>query len=187
MPVLGWVIWLALGLLVARYACPNRRGETFQTLLADVTIHNECMERRLGLLLSLVALLMACSGGTAGDLADAEDRWEASGVSDYQLKVRLTCFCPPEVAGPFDVTVIDEEIVEVSYEGDQIEPTGEAQTMAFTVEGLFGIVKDNVAADALTVTYDDELGYPTLIDIEEDFDAVDDEWTVSAEVIPSGG
>lgn len=157
-----------------------------QTRLTNPTTHNDRMKRRSHLLLVLVALLVACSGGTEGELAAAEDRWAASGVSNYDLEVRLTCFCPPDVAGPFDVTVRDREIVEISYEGEQIEPTGGTPTMAFTVEGLFGIVKDNLAADALTVTYDDELGYPTLIDIDEDFDTVDDEWTVSADLTPSG-
>lgn len=144
------------------------------------------MERRRHLLLVLVALVVACSGGTEGELAAAEDRWAASRVSNYDLEVRLTCLCPPDVAGPFDVTVSDGEIVDISYEGEQIEPTGGTPTMAFTVEGLFGIVQDNLAADALTVTYDDELGYPTRIDIDEDSDVVDDEWTVSTDLKPSG-
>lgn len=144
------------------------------------------MKRRPHLLLVLVVLVVACSGGTEGELAAAEDRWAASGVSSYDLEVRLTCLCPPDVAGPFEVSVSDREIVDISYGGEQIEPTGGTPTMAFTVEGLFGIVEDNLAADALTVTYDDELGYPTWIDIDEDLDVVDDEWTVSVDLTPNG-
>ena len=140
------------------------------------------MEWRPDLLLALAVLIVGCSGTTEGDLEAAEDRWAASGVSSYELEVRLTCLCPPDVAGPFDITVSDDEIAEVQYEGAVIEPTDATPKMAFTVEGLFGIVRENLSADALSVTYDDELGYPTLIDIDQDSDAVDDEWRVSADL-----
>ena len=140
------------------------------------------MEWRPDLLLALAVLIVGCSGTTEGDLEAAEDRWAASEVSSYDLEVRLTCFCPPDVAGPFDITVSNHEIAEVWYEGAVIEPTDATPTMAFTVEGLFGIVRENLSADALSVTYDDELGYPTLIDIDQDSNEVDDEWRVSADL-----
>ncbi|MGB7859594.1 MAG: DUF6174 domain-containing protein [Acidimicrobiia bacterium] len=139
---------------------------------------------KLGRLWVVFALLLgACSDGAESDLETAENRWKDSDVTDYEMQVRLACFCPPDVSGPFDITVRNEEVNEVQFGGVAIEPTGATPTMAFTVEGLFGIVRENLSADELAVTYDDDLGYPTLIEIDEDAEAVDDEWRVSATLV----
>ena len=47
--------------------------------------------------------------------------------------------------------------------------------------GLFGEIRANIGAAVIDVTYD-ELGYPTLIDIDPDFDVIDDELTITATI-----
>ena len=135
---------------------------------------------RLRHVIATVALVSACTSGLGQDLQTAEDRWESSGVSSYELEVQLTCLCPRDVAGPFQITVRSNEIKEIRWEGAAIEASAATPVETFTVEGLFGTVREHLTADDLTVRYDDELGYPAFIAIDQDTEAVDDEWSVSA-------
>ncbi len=125
-------------------------------------------------------MAVACSGGSERDLEEAEELWTTSGVPSYNLVIRLTCLCPPDVSGPFAVTVRNGEVVEVRVDGAVIEPqAGVTPIEAFTVEGLFGIVKEHLDDDEIMVSYGEQ-GNPTVIDIDEDFDVVDDEWRITA-------
>ena len=132
--------------------------------------------------LVLIAVLVAACGGS-GQLADvdaAEERWVASGVSDYNLTIGYVCFCVRERTGPFEVKVRGGEVVEVRFDGAVIQPEpGVTPVEVFTVEGLFEQIRSSLDADEITLSYG-ELGNPTLIDIDQISDAADDELTITA-------
>ncbi len=132
--------------------------------------------------LVVAVLAGACGGGgkAAGELEAAEERWMKAGISDYNLVVGYACFCPPEVRGPFEVTVENGEVVEIRFDGAAIEPQpGITPVEVFTVEGLFAEIRSSLDADEITVSYD-ERGNPTLIDIDRIANAIDDELTITA-------
>ncbi len=138
--------------------------------------------RRLTLVLAVAVLAVACDGGgkAEGELETAEERWMASGISDYTLVIGYGCFCPPEVRGPFEVTVENGEVVEIRFDGAVIQPEpGITPVEVFTVEGLFAEIRSSLDADEITVSYD-ERGNPTLIDIDRIANAIDDELTITA-------
>ena len=136
--------------------------------------------KRLSVIGALFLVLAACGGGAAGQLEAAEERWMTSGISDYTLVVGYGCFCPPEVRGPFEVTVENGEVVEIRFDGAVIEPQpGITPVEVFTVEGLFAEIRSSLDADEITVSYD-ERGNPTLIDIDRIANAADDELTITA-------
>ena len=137
--------------------------------------------RRFSHLVVMVVLAAACGGNeTASELDAAEERWAASGVSDYNLEVGYGCFCVPERIGPFEIKVRGAEVVEIRFEGALIQPEpGVTPVEAFTVEGLFEEIRSSLDADEITVSYG-ELGNPTLIDIDRMSDAEDDELSITA-------
>ena len=141
--------------------------------------------RGLSLVLAVAVLAGACGGSAVSSsqtraLEAAEERWGAAGISDYNLVVEYRCFCIRERNGPFEVTVKDGEVAEVRFDGTVIEPQpGITPVEAFTVEGLFGEIRSSLDANEITVSYH-ERGNPTLIDIDQDLDFIDDELTITA-------
>lgn len=110
-------------------------------------------------------------------LEEARRRWEAQGIDDYVMTVEVGCFCPPEIRGPFQVTVADGEIARATFEGEPIEERVDRRYL--TVEGLFRVVERHAYADAIEVTYHLELGYPEVIDVDPLRNAIDEELVVA--------
>jgi Family of unknown function (DUF6174) len=143
---------------------------------------------RGGVVLSLaLAAFPACNVMGDGDaeerarLAQARSRWRGAGISDYSYEVRKLCFCPPEVVGPFAITVRGGVVTSVVYRptGAAVDPVPERHP---TVEGLFGVVEATLERnpDRLAIDYDPELGYPRRIEVDTIVRAVDDEVTYEA-------
>ena len=143
--------------------------------------------RRLAYVGAIALLAAACSAsdGVNAELKAAEERWARSGVSDYTMEIGYGCFCVRERIGPFAVTVRDGAVVEIRFDGAPIRPEpGVTPVEVFTVEGLFEKIRSRIDADEITVSYA-ELGNPTLIDIDQILDAVDDELTITATLTTS--
>lgn len=112
----------------------------------------------------VAVLVVACGGNSDQDLSEAESRWSTTGIDDYKLTLRIDCFCP--LAGAFDATVEDGEVIEIMTDGAVIEaPGGVTPSDWFTVEGLFEIVRQDLDADRVDVSYSEQ-GYPTSIDLD---------------------
>ncbi len=114
-------------------------------------------------------------------LAQARSRWRAAGISDYSYEVRKLCFCPPEVVGPFAITVRGGALASVVYvpTGAAVVPVAERHP---TVDGLFGVVDATLDRnpDRLAIDYDPAFGYPRRIEVDTIVRAVDDEVTYEA-------
>ncbi|RMH19368.1 MAG: hypothetical protein D6701_05130 [Gemmatimonadetes bacterium] len=154
----------------------------------------------IALLGSAVVLGGACSSSTAPaphaeiarQLAEARERWRATGLDTYGFTMRRSCFCPP----PHRVSLIVRE-GRLSHVADL--ETGEGvppESMAFyrDVEGLFDMVAQAVERDAarLEVTFDPQMGYPSSVSIDFRFEVADDEWSAEvlsppAELLEGGG
>lgn len=115
-------------------------------------------------------------------LAEARARWEARGFDDYTLEVRISCFCPPETAGPFRVVVADGRRVRVErVDGGEVQP--EVAVDVPDVEGLFTRIEEALARDAHRVEarYDPTLGSPVYVSLDLDPQVVDEEVVYLAE------
>jgi Family of unknown function (DUF6174) len=114
-------------------------------------------------------------------LLHARARWHAAGISDYSYEMRKLCFCPPEVVGPFAITVRGGAVASVVYvsTGAAVVPVAERHP---TVDGLFAVVEATLERnpDRLTIDYDSELGYPRRIEVDTIVRAADDEVTYEA-------
>lgn len=138
---------------------------------------------------AVVALLLAGCGLVDPDpwddrrlaLALARAQWEETDPGSYRYDYFRGCFCAGPV-GRFVVTVTDGTVTAVVTEPDG-EPAPESALGAFaTVEDLFQVVEDAIRneVDGFRVGYHPEYGFPTLIDIDRDKHAIDDELRVEA-------
>lgn len=130
-----------------------------------------------------LALTSACGliTGSGDDreeaLREAQIRWNSARVQDYSVVVQHLCFCG--YVRPVRVTVRAGGIVS-SVDAQTGEPVPSYATVR-DVAGLFALIRTAIdeGADRLDVTYDAQLGYPTLIKIDYISNAVDDELTVT--------
>jgi hypothetical protein len=119
------------------------------------------------------------------DLAQASERWERAALTDFSYVVTVHCECPIEVAGPFDVTVVDGDTVSVVRRWDG-EP---ADVGGIELEESFDVIEEAIASGTdVDVTYHPVLGYPELALIDPEAVAVDGGVAFGiTEVAPIGG
>lgn len=115
------------------------------------------------------------------DLERARARWAEADPGSYRYDFFQGCFCAAPV-GRFVVTVTEGAVTAGVTEHDG-EPVS-AGTLEWlpTAEGLFDVVEDAIRdeVDGLRVGYHPDYGFPTLIDIDRDRHAIDDELRIEA-------
>jgi hypothetical protein len=133
--------------------------------------------------LLVALLLLGCSGSPVGSsggwfaqLAEARDRWEDSGITQYQYTYFESCFCLPKV---LQVTVVGGAITAIhDVEGDTAYV---APFPNLTVEGLFAEIEERLTREPATfdARYDASVGVPLQASFDPIANAVDDEWGFS--------
>lgn len=109
----------------------------------------------------------------APDLEAARQRWRDAAMDDYQMTLQRICFCPvPDYTGPFEVTVRDGDVSTVMLEGASVDAE-----RGVSVDALFALIDDAYERGAVEVAleFDPELGYPTSVGIDYDFQMADEE------------
>ena len=126
--------------------------------------------------LCLLVALSACS--LAGPLAPdqrrdldrARDRWESKALKEYTFETRTFCFCDPAVSLWTEVHVRNDTVIAATPVASLPASFTQAPLIAWrTVPGLFQAIELSAASSftrKLNVTFDDEYGYPRLIDQE---------------------
>ena len=100
--------------------------------------------------------------------------WEAAAITSYTYQLRRLCYCG--LAGDLIVTVEDQAVVVVERLDGGAVPVNERQHVE-SIDDLFAIVQDAIddRAFRFAVEYDDELGYPTVVDLDPIKNAIDEE------------
>ena len=105
------------------------------------------------------------------DLEKAEAKWGREGPKSYTYAVERLCYCPVEAIGPVWVFVARGEVVTWTYVESGNAVPESMQRFFPTVDSIFGILREAYAREAheVTVSYHEDLGYPTefWIDYEE--------------------
>lgn len=125
--------------------------------------------------LFLLLALAACSldGPLAPDerreLDHARGRWESKGLKEYTFETRTFCFCEPAISIWTEVRVRNDSVVSATALSALPAGFTPATLQAWhTVPQLFDVVASSATSNFtrdISVTYDDELGYPRLIDV----------------------
>lgn len=110
-------------------------------------------------------------------LSRHRDRWAATGIESYRMTLSYGCFCEFGDGRPIRLHVVNGELADASSEGTALKRR-DLRGFPVTVEDLFDLIAAQRKADRLEVTYDQELGYPTAIDIDAVANADDDEFSV---------
>jgi hypothetical protein len=113
-------------------------------------------------------------------------RWREAGIDDYAFTVRLGCFCPPQVTGPFSVTVLDGAVVDVRTEDGRRVPAGDLMAPT-TIEAVFERASRALAGDTVDIELDPAWGFPVRITADPITDAIDDEWGLEVTNFRPGG
>jgi hypothetical protein len=110
----------------------------------------------------------------ANDLAalnSAEARWNARPFADYSYEIRTSCFCPPEVLQWARVSIRGGTVVSVeAIDPDPAYPITHQlywEPIDSLFAGLRAAMRDpssDIYLEAIIVTYDPQLGYPTFIE-----------------------
>jgi hypothetical protein len=131
------------------------------------------MKSKLILLLVAVLSIVAVIAGTVL----AQDRpvegrklWESQDITSYRFVLSRNCFCP--IRGPVVIEVRDGEAISiVDQETGKSTVDGFPLTDIFgdvdTIDKLFAVIEDAEGAAVLRVTYDEALGYPAEIYIDQ--------------------
>jgi hypothetical protein len=117
-------------------------------------------------------------------LATSRATWEMQRPGDYRFTYTRSCFCPPQVRGPFDVIVRSGAVADVAYLGEG-EPIDRPLTEYQTIDDLFALIAEAYARDAARVdaTYDPATGQPTELYIDYDEQMADEEVGFTAGLI----
>lgn len=129
----------------------------------------------------LLTTALACSlsgpdqgGGPLDRLAEARRRWQASGIVQYELRMRRLCGeCLPASALSVVVSVSGgEKTVSLAENGEPVE----APQLYPDVDGLFDLIEEMVLAGAEVEAEYGERGVPRSVAVDPVPDAVDDEF-----------
>lgn len=115
-----------------------------------------------------VTSLEAGGGEAQAALTSARARWGRQGFHDYDLDLRRSCDCAPGLEGTVKVRVRAGEIVSRTF-APRGEPVAEEHAVAYpSVGGLFDTIQDALdrGVDALSVTYEPNLGFPETLTID---------------------
>lgn len=119
---------------------------------------------------------------------EARDRWEARGISHYEILMRRSCGeCLPEAAASVVVTVSPTgRLVSLAENGEILDPS--LADLYPDVHGLFALIEDALSGGIadVDVEYDSSLGYPRAISIDAFPDAIDDEFGYVVESLRVG-
>ncbi len=122
-------------------------------------------------------LFSGCSlfgGSDSSELDKARANWARAGISDYNYKLTLSCFCGE--TGTFDVEVRNGVVVTTTPLAG-VQFSGGDERVGKTMDDLFGVLAQAYAqnADEVLVEYIALLGYPTSISIDYEREVSDDE------------
>ena len=106
-----------------------------------------------------------------------QDRWQRSGITDYDYTGAWSCFCPQEYLAEVAVTVRGGVVTSVEFAGEEFTVAPPLPERFVPVEELFALLQDAVTRNAarIEVSYDERYGYPTELFIDYDERMADEE------------
>jgi len=127
-------------------------------------------------------LLFGCgsdSDSIIDELNANRTKWENANIDNYQFEFSVSCFCLDETTLPRLVLVEGNQVAsQTIIEGNIGLPLDTPNTE--TITSLFNrIALEESRADAISVEYDAQLGYPTKIDVDINEQVADDEYTLT--------
>ena len=132
----------------------------------------------------LLFFVTSCDKISKKDLKVEKAKWETLGATKYTFDYNISCFCGGLEHFPARFVVENNIIKEVLDIDTGLPKTYSSGTLvsdslpdlAKTIDNLFDVVENaRKSASELNVSFDEDNGFPTEIDIDQIRNAVDDE------------
>ncbi len=110
-----------------------------------------------------------------------QEKWNSFQIRDYSYSFQRTCECLPNITREVFITVSDDKTTEIKY-SDSSEKVDEFPRGFYkNIAELYILIEDAINENAyqITITFDDQYGYPTDIFIDYDNDVADEEIIVT--------
>lgn len=123
------------------------------------------------------------------ELEQAREKWNASGINDYQYTLQRSCFCVQDATRPVNITASDGQVSNATF-ADTGEPLPDQLSYnRMSVNDMFGLIDNAIAqgADKVDVTYDEQTGQPLSVSIDYIEMAADDEVAFNLSPVQSLG
>lgn len=157
--------------------------------MPSLTVRSKLLLTPFQLVLSAVSLFLlsgfslATAAATEAELANAQQqlsenlqKWQQTGIRDYELTISKSCYCPLEDVLPIRFKIASNIVTDSHYDCSnrhfiQPEPTCNQPPEARlnqTIEGLFELIRAAIQrkADSIDIEYDPVYGYPVSIGID---------------------
>lgn len=116
--------------------------------------------------LLLALTIIGCTSPTLPEereLKVAEARWDARTFPDYEMEIRINCFCSPEVGEWSRVRIEGDSVTQVMRLSDSTVLAPNLWPMWHSVDRIFERLRDVHGSDVyprFTATFDPVLGFP---------------------------
>ena len=117
---------------------------------------------------------VSCASSVPQELTASEKLWKDQGLRNYDFTLERQCFCPEDWRGPVNIQVRNGVTVSITYVSSGAAVTEGKFDNADTIDKLFTMLKNAYAgkgdfeqkADTINVTYNTQMGYPTIFFID---------------------
>ena len=132
------------------------------------------------LLVSLTSLVFACEKESKEKLLEMQQLWGSQNNSNYSYVVKKQCFCSPDYTREMRVHVVNNAVADAQYVDTNEKVSKEIVEQLATISEWFDEISKATENElgAVEVVYDDVLGYPKNIRIDEHERRSDDEFNI---------
>lgn len=141
------------------------------------------MKSVLTLSFMIISVLLSACGLTGRGLAENRQKWNAAGIDDYRIKVKISKTGHAAPMGVVMIEVRDGQMVSTTKaENEWLGGYVEKCEPYDTIPEIFDLIEraEKSGPDELDVAYDSTLGYPTKLRMDTKRRTLDDElsWEV---------
>jgi hypothetical protein len=132
------------------------------------------------LLVSLTASAFACEKESMEKLLKMQQLWNSQNSTDYSYVVKKQCFCSPAYTREMQVLVVNNTVTDARYVDTNEKVSKEIIEQLVTISEWFNQIAratDNKLGE-VEVVYNDMLGYPENIRIDQHKRRSDDELNI---------
>ncbi len=115
-------------------------------------------------------------------LGENRTKWQTQGATEYAFTFSRSCFCPPDYTRAAGLTVSAGRIIAANYVDDGAAVAAEVIESYKTINELFAAIEEAIATGAAQIDaeFDEELGFPKTLYIDQDVRIADEEAGYSA-------
>jgi hypothetical protein len=143
------------------------------------------MKRILLPALTALATLLAACGDEGNPIVNIEGpraKWAANKPASYSYTLTRSCYCLTELTTPVDIVVRNGVVESRTYQNSTTPVSATYAGYFPSIDGLFAKVDTARLAKPfiINLSFDETYGYPTFLNVDQNRNTVDEEYTYVA-------